>query len=473
MTHEPTSDVRPDRGRIPGPRGLELWRFLGRFRDRPFDRLLDLALEYGDIVMLDFPAERVVILANPDYVEHVLHHRHQLYDKQTPNWKSVRQIWGYGLLTSDGDVWRRQRQRMQPAFHQEAMKGFAAMVVEEARRISDIWAVSAAHGEARDVYQDMLVCAIRAISRAAFGSDIEGQHDVVIKALDEINHYINPMALPNLMRVPQTVQRLLNPEYRRFRRAYATINRILRDIVTRRLLASRDRGDLLGMIMYATDDETSQPMTAAQLHDEMINILMAGHETTGIATAWCWYWLSQNPDVERELHAEVDRVLAGRLPGYDDLPNLPYTKMVFQEAMRLTPPVWGLDRRAKEDDRIDGYRIPRGTYVAISPYLMHRHPKYWDMPEQFRPARFSAEAVAGRPQYAYLPFGGGPRRCIGMRFALLEGQLILALLAQSFSVRLKPGQKVVPEARLNLPPKYGVQMFLEPRRAAAVSPAAV
>ena len=190
---EVTDRVIADRGPIPGPRGWEKWRLLGELRERPFDRLLQLALEYGDIVMLDYTTERVVLISNPEYIEHVLHHRHQTYDKQTARWKSVRQIWGYGLLTADGDLWRRQRQRMQPAFHQEALKGFADMVVEEAGRVAATWSLAAQRGESRDVYQDMLGCAICAITRAAFGSDIAGKTDLIIRALDDVNQYVNPI----------------------------------------------------------------------------------------------------------------------------------------------------------------------------------------------------------------------------------------------------------------------------------------
>jgi cytochrome P450 len=435
----------------------------------PHERLLELALKYGGIVMLDYTTERVVLLAKPEYIEHVLHQRHQTYDKQTFRWKCVRQIWGTGLLTSDGDEWRRQRQRMQPAFHQTAMPVFAARVAEEAQRIAAMWAMSAVRHEPRDVYRDMLACAMRAITRTAFGSDLHDRTKEISDALDHVQHYVNPMAPMNLLRVPLWVQRAINPAYRRFQEAFAEIDRILDDIVRARLAGAPDRTDLLGMIMYARDDETGTAMSAAQLHDEMVNILMAGHETTAIAASWCWYLLAQFPSIEAQLHAELDRVLGGRLPAYEDVAELSYTKQVFQEAMRLYPPTWAVDRRAREDDTIDGYRIRRGTKVAISPYVMHHHPGYWDNPAEFRPERFSTDEVAARPPYAYLPFGGGPRRCVGMRFAMLEGPLILATLAQSFSVRLEPGQQIVPEARLNFPPRHGIRMHLEPRAVPAAA----
>jgi cytochrome P450 len=450
---------------MPGPRGVELWRRLVQMRHRPHERLLDLALEYGDYVLLAFPGEHVVLVSSPAGIEHILHHRHHNYDKQTSRWEGVRRIWGNGLLTAEGDLWRRQRQRMQPAFHQEALKQFAGMVVEEAQRVAADWHASAAMEQPRDVYTDMLRCAVRAITRASFGSDVEGKTDQIIHALEQVNDYINPMSLPNLLRVPVPLQRFTNPSYLRFRTGHRALTGILQGIVARRAGDAQSRADLLGMLMCARDEESSEVMTSAQMYDEMMNILIAGHETTGIATAWCWYWLSQHPGVERDLHAEIDRVVGDRPPTYDDLPALMYTRMVFEETMRITPSVWAYDRRAREEDVVEGYRIPKDTKIALSPYVMHHHPKYWDRPDHFNPLRFLPEEAAKRPQYAFFPFGGGPRRCIGFRFAMLEGQLIIATLAQSFRTRLKPGHPVEPVARLNFPPKFGLQMYLEPRRA--------
>ena len=346
---------------------MEKIRLLGDLTKHPHECLLNLAMMYGDIVQLSYPRETFVLLAKPDYVEHVLHHRHQNYDKQTPRWQTLRQIWGNGLLTADGDVWRRQRQRMQPAFHQDCMHRFASMVVEEAQRMAQQWAASAPRGECRDVYRDMLDCAVRALSRATFGSDIEGKTATIIQALDEVNAYINPMSLTNLLNLPLAVRRLISPDFRKFQEAFNVINGIFDDIIRRRLQAGADRSDLLGMIMYARDEETSEQMTVEQLRDEMMIILMAGHETTGIAMAWSWHWLAKYPEAERQLHAEVDSVLAGRAATYEDLGKLDYTKMVFQESMRLAPPIWGYDRRAREEDVIDGYRIPRGAYSRDEP----------------------------------------------------------------------------------------------------------
>ena len=453
----------PSRGRIPGPRGLALLRFLVSMRNEPQQRLLELALEYGEYALLDFPRQQTLLITSPSGIEHVLHHRHASYDKQTPRWAGLRRIWGNGLLTADGDLWRGQRQRMQPAFHQDGVTQFAEIVVEEAERMGKIWHASALRGEPRDIYPDMLAVAVRAITRASFGSDVENKTDAITDALKEVQEFINPMAWHNLLDIPLWLHPFIHPGYRRFRAGYDVLTGVLREIVEQRRVDS-ERRDLLGMLMHAKDAK-SEVMTRAQLYDEMMNMLMAGHETTGIATAWAWYWIAKYPDVQRQLQAEVDRVAGSRAPRFEDLPSLSYTRTVFEETLRITPPVWAYDRRAREEDEIEGYKISPGMFIALSPYIMHHHPRFWDKPDEFDPARFSPEQVARRPQYAYFPFGGGPRRCIGFRFAMLEGQLILAALAQSFTLRLKPGHPVEPIARLNYPPKYGVQMFLEPRRA--------
>jgi cytochrome P450 len=317
----------------------------------------------------------------------------------------------------------------------------------------------------------MLHTAVRALTRATFGSAIEGKTDVLIAAINDINAYINPVSLSNLLRLPNSVRRWVTPGFTSYSRAIATVRQIFGDIIRERLESGRQQPDLLGMIMTGKDDETAETMTEAQLHDEMMTILMAGHETTGIATAWSWYWMSRHPEVERRLHEEVEAVLGGRSPGFDDVPKLEYARQIFQEAMRLTPPIWAYDRRASEADAIGGFDIPRGTIVAMSPYLMHRHPRYWERPDVFDPDRFVPAEIAKRPQYAYFPFGGGPRRCIGFKFALMEGQLILATLAQSFTARLTPGQVVEPAPRLNFPPKSGLRMTIaarQPRAPAAV-----
>jgi cytochrome P450 len=443
-----------------------LWRLLPELTARPHQALSDLAARYGDVVLLNYPLDRTIILSNPADIEYLLHRRHQQYDKQTPRWRTLRQVWGDGLLTAERDVWRRQRQRMQPAFHQQGQETFAAVVVDEALKIRDEWQASARAGTPRDVYVDMLRCAVRAITRAAFGSDIERHTDMMVASVIDVNAYINPVSFANLVNLPFALRRWVSPGFGAYDRAMKQLQQLFRELIDRRRASDELQPDLLGMIMTAKDDETSQTMTVQQLYDEMMGILMAGHETTGIGTGWAWYWLSQYPGVQQKLQAEVDAVLEGRTPTLADFPKLQYTQMVFQEALRLTPSVYAIDRHAAEDDCLGGYRIPKGVAVVLSPYVMHHHPKYWRDPERFDPERFTPAASAERPAYAYFPFGGGPRRCIGMKFAMVEAVFFLAVLAQSFTVSLKPGHPVEPAPRLNLPPKHGIPMFFTERHRA-------
>jgi cytochrome P450 len=463
-TLDTTTAVTAPRREIPGPRGLGLWRLLPRFATRASETILALAAQYGDIVLLPFPYDAIVLLADPDYIEHVLHHQHRRYQKRTPRWRTIRQIWGEGLITGDGDVWKRQRQRVQPAFHERYLQAFAATIVSEAQKIGDGWSVAAHRGEPHDVYTDMQRCALQALLKAMFGSDVDGKTDVLIRAVSDVNGYINPTAMSNLLNLPFPVRRWVSPGFRPYQRAMNEIRQVFGEIIRQRLSSGEIRMDLLGLIMTGRDEELSQTMSEQQLHDEMMSLLMAGHETTGISSTWSWYWISQNPDVERKLHAEIDAVLGGRTPTPDDVTRLEYTRMVFQEVLRLSPPVWAFDRCAVEDDIVGGYLIPKGTSVLISPYVMHRHPKYWDGPLRFEPERFSAAEAAKRPQYAYLPFGGGPRRCVGMRFAFMAVPLILATLSRSYRLRLKPGHPVEELARLNLAPKFGLEMLIEDRQ---------
>jgi cytochrome P450 len=457
---------------IPGPRGLDLLRLLPRFASQPLQTLEALTAQYGPVVELAYPLDRLVVLTRPEYIEHVLHQGHQRYDKRTARWKNLRRIWGDGLLTADGDVWRRQRQRIQPAFHQDHLEGFARVVVTEAEKIADEWRASVRAGEPRDVYVDMMRCTVRTLAKAMFGTDVEGRTDLLIRAVSDINAYINPMSLSNLLELPNAVRRWITPGFGAYDRALHELRDVLRSIVRARQSGDAERRDLLALIMAGTDEETLQTMSEAELGGELLTLLMAGHETVGIATGWSWYLLSQHPAAEQKLHDELDAVLGGRTPTFADVPRLEYARMVFQESMRLYPPIWAYDRRAVEDDSIGGYHIPKHTAIVLSPWLMHRHPEYWEAPYAFEPERFSSTAPAERPQYAYFPFGGGPRRCVGMRFALMQGPLMLASLAQSFRPRLKPGHPVEPWPRLNLPPKFGLQMLIEKRqRVDAAAPA--
>jgi cytochrome P450 len=267
-----------------------------------------------------------------------------------------------------------------------------------------------------------------------------------------MNHFITPpIVIPT-------------PANRRGGKAIAKLDRIVTRIIDNRRRSGEERNDLLAMLLAARDAETNAAMDDRQLRDEMVTFLVAGHETTAVALSWTWYLLSQNPDAERRLHAEVDEVLGDRLPTVDDLKDLPYTRMVLEESMRLYPPVWATSREPYEDDEVGGVRLPAGTTVTLSQYVTHRDPAFWPEPERFDPERFNPERSAERPEYAYFPFGGGPRRCVGQQFAMMEGQIALAMISRRLRLRLVPGHPVEPDPILTLRPRHGVAVTLQSRR---------
>jgi cytochrome P450 len=267
-----------------------------------------------------------------------------------------------------------------------------------------------------------------------------------------------------MMQLASLPERVPTPRNRRFSRALSTVDKIVYSMIEERRAGRIVADDLLSMLMEARDAETGESMSDKQLRDEVMTIFLAGHETTASSLSWALYLVSKDPNVEEKLAAEVDAALNGRTPAMEDLPNLPYTRMVIEEALRLYPPAWAFGRQAIADDEIGGYRIPANSSVLVSPWITHRHPAFWDRPQQFDPERFTAEKSAGRPRYAYFPFGGGPRQCIGNEFAMMETQLVLAMIAQQFKFRLVPGQRVEPDPSVTLRPKGTLAMTLTARQ---------
>jgi cytochrome P450 len=320
-----------------------------------------------------------------------------------------------------------------------------------------------------DVAAEMSRLTLGIVARALFGTALGEDEDefrgAVSGGLAYANHLVNhffalPLAVPT-------------PANRRARRAVSRLDRIVWKVIGERRRDARDRGDLLSMLISARDAETNEVMTDRQLRDEVVTFLVAGHETTAVTLSWTWHLLAQHADVERRLHTEVDAVLEGRMPTLADLPELRYTRMVLEESMRLYPPVWGTMRQAYADDVVGGQLVRKDETVTVSPWLTHRHPDLWERPEEFDPERFTPERSAARPEYAYFPFGGGPRRCIGNQFAMMEAQLILAMTVQAFSLHAVPGHPVEPDPILTLRPRHGVWMTLRPREPATKASSAV
>jgi cytochrome P450 len=323
-------------------------------------------------------------------------------------------------------------------------------------RTSDRWR----DGETLDIAQEMMRLTLAIVGKTLFDADVESEAKEIGAALTSIMQLFDRITKP----FPEILNRLPLPSNFRFRRASRRLDETIYRIINERRRSGEDRGDLLSMLLVATDTEgDGTGMTDRQLRDEAMTIFLAGHETTANALAWTWYLLSQHPEVEARLHAEIDEVLQGRLPSADDFSRLKYTEMVFAESMRLYPPAWAMGRQVLEDYKIDSYTIPSGTIILMSPYVMHHDERYYAEPFRFDPERWTEEARAVRPKFSYFPFGGGPRVCIGEQFAWMEGVLVLATLAQRWRMRLAPDQDVRPKPLITLRPRGGIRMRMERR----------
>ncbi len=443
----------------PGPRDFLGLRTIDAMKRNPLELMLDLHKTHGEIVHHTLLNAPVYFFTHPDHVGHILQDNHRNYQRGR-DYRRLRRLLGNGLVTNDGDSWLKQRRLMQPAFHRRRIAGFGETMVQETQKMLAQWEAPASSGKPLDVSSEMMRVTLNIVGRVMFGAAVQDDaarlEPLVTMAQREVRN-----RLYALVDVPEWIPL---PGNRRSKNARETIDEVVtRIIAARRQSDASQEDDLLAMLLEARDPETGEPMDDDQLRDEVRTIFLAGHETTANALTWTWYLLAQNPAAAEKLRAELDWVLDGRLPTVADVPQLPYTKMVVEESMRLLPPVWSLSREAIADDEIGGYRIPAGGSVVMSQYLTHRHPDFWDEPESFIPERFSPEQAKARHRFAYFPFGGGPRLCIGNNFAMLEAQLLLAAFAQRYELDLVPEHPVELEPLITLRPKHGVMMTLRPR----------
>ena len=447
----------PVQGFAPGPWYRSPWAWEAAFRADPIDYLLASFRTFGDVVCIRAVPFRSLFLAHPEHIKHVLQDNARNYVKGIVIAK-MKVVIGEGLFTSEGDFWRRQRRLSQPAFHRDRLAGFATAMTETTAAMLDRWAPRARSGAPFDVAADMSALTLGIVGRALFSRVLDAEVDEVGAAQTEALAIINERAI-RFFPPPTWWPSRTN---RRLRRAIAVLDRVVYDIIEARRRTGEQPGDLLAMLLLARDEETGAGMTDRQLRDEVMTFLLAGHETTAVALTWTWYLLDRSSDVAERLRGEVGAAIGTRTPTLEDLPRLRYVRMVVEEAMRLYPPVWGFMRQALSEDRVGGYRIPKNSVVTISPYVTHRHPTFWDDPERFDPERFRPERSQGRPRFAYLPFSGGPRLCIGNEFALMEAQLVVAMTVQRYRLHLVPGTRVEPESRLTLRPRGGLPMAVRP-----------
>jgi len=393
----------------------------------------------------------VHVVSNPEWIKDVLV-THQSNFTKSRMLQRARVLLGDGLLTSEGEFHKRQRRLVQPAFHRDRLAGYAQAMVECAANCREEWRADAIV----DVAREMNRLTLSVVARTLFSADVSEEADEIRAALSVVLELFETVLMP----FSEWLEKLPLPSVRRFERARDRLDQTIYRMIAERRKSGEDKGDLLSMLLFAQDEDDSGGMSDKQVRDEALTLFLAGHETTANALTWAWYLLSQNPHAETQLHEELDRVLDGRLPSLDDLPQLRYTEMVFAESMRLYPPAWAIGRMAIEDYRIGEYTIPKGSILLMSPYVVHRDPRWFPEPGRFDPLRFVPETAALRPKFSYFPFGGGARVCIGERFAWMEGVLLLATLAQRWRLRLDPAQVVDTKALITLRPKYGMRMSI-------------
>lgn len=424
-----------------------------RMRSAPLDFVTDLARCYGDVTRHQTDGDTVYLLNRPDLAQYVLKDNGANYTKLgTPDDRMLRPLLGNGLLTSDGEEWARQRHQCAPAFRMSEVRTFDSIITQATTGMLDGWVGALGSGEPLAVDHELTALALTIVTRAILGADIAGASAGFGSAVDAVNRFIGHYVPTDDPDPADTVAR---------RRNFLTARGFL-EMVTRTLIAARrtsggDGSTLLDAMMHG-----AHGLTDVELRDQVLTLIMAGHETTAKSLTWTLYLLDAHPDEAQRVYDEVDTVLRGRTPTAADLADLPRCREAVLEAMRLYPPVWLISRRARAADVVDGFDVAPGTLVCVSQWVLHRDERYWDRPKQFRPERFG-EPV--RPSHLYLPFGGGDRVCIGQHLALVEATLVLAVLAQTVRLHLVEGFPVEPEALVTLRPKHGMRMIARPRAA--------
>jgi enediyne biosynthesis protein E7 len=435
----------------PGPRGELLIGNLRAFRRDVLKLMLDSAKNFGDVVRFRLGPLVVHLLNHPDHVEHVLQSGSRNYDKATRSSAKIRLISGDSLLVSNGDLWKRQRRLMQPTFHRQRIASLATEMIGFINTMLEGWRANLATGQTLDVASEMMHLTYRIVGKTLLGVDVGNDSAAVEHAMGTmLTHTYRSWG--SILAFPPSFP---TPANLRFRHALQAVDDVVRRIIAKQRDGQEASADNLLSMLLAVRDEDGQGLSDTELRNETITFLLAGHETTANALAWTFYLLSENPSVEEQLRAELSQVLGERSPGVEDLPKLTFTNMVIHESLRLYPTIWAMERHALADDAIGGFHIPAGSSIVISPYVLHRNESFWPKPELFDPARFKVR------HKAYIPFGSGPRFCIGNEFAMMEARLIIPMVMQAFHLKLVPGHRVEPLPGITLRPKNGLPMTVQ------------
>ena len=445
---------RPRAPLAPGPKGNPVLGVMSEFSRDTF-AFIERCREYGDVVSMRFLYLTAYFLYHPNDIEYVIATNAKNFIKSR-NQRSplFQRLVGNGLLTSEGEVWKRQRRMAQPAFHRQRINAYAETMATYAERMISTWRA----GEVRDIHRDMMRLTLEIVVKTLFNSDVSADADKVGRVLSRIvTPFAGQATLKWIMdnRLPTATHRLFNQDARE-------IDGIVYRIINERRRSRQDEGDLLSMLLKAQDEDGSQ-LSDKQLRDEVMTIFLAGHETTALTLSWAWYLLAQNPDAEKRFHAELAEVLGGRLPTMEDLSRLQYTEKIAKESMRLYPPAYALGREAVEECEIGGFRVAAGAQVFMFQWSTQRDGRFFANPAAFQPERWTEEFINSLPKYAYFPFGGGPRACIGNYFAMMEVVLLLATIGQRFRFSLLPDHPVSLMPAMSLRPKGGIQVVVNSR----------
>lgn len=441
----------------PGPRGTWILGSVKDFRRDQLGFMMEMALRYGDVARYRMANTSWNQINHPDGVRRVLQENNRNYGKGRLTRGILKPVLGEGLLISEGETWLRQRRLMQPVFHRRRVAAFGELMTEKTLEMLTRWEPAIESGKPVDVAAEMARLTLDVATEALFSSHVGEEPESIARAVttlvEDVSFRFEAPLYPPLG-VP-------TPRNRRVRAALRTLDGAVYHIIEER---RRNGGgdDLLSLLLDARDEATGEAMSDRQLRDEVLTLFLAGHETTANALAWTFYLVAGHPAAERRLRDELAASGANGTPAVADLPRLPYSRMVIDEALRLYPPAWVTNRQVLAEDEIQGYRVRAGDFVMLSPYVLHRHPEFWERPEEFDPERFAPERSVGRPRFAYFPFGGGPRQCIGQSMALVEAQLILATVLGRCRLRLLSEKPVEIQALATLRPRGGLPMIAEP-----------
>lgn len=449
------SDIPVFKGKTPFLPGAEFIR-------NPYSFSLGPARDFGDFFRVPFFFKKVFFTTNLEVVKHVLQANQKNYVKSVA-YRNLRLALGNGLVTSEGEDWRRNRRLAQPAFYKSQLEGLYQAMTEVAERYCQHLTEKTKENEVLEITEEMMSVTADIVLKALFSTENPAAISEMYRIMVHSQEYIVERTVAPYL----TPFSYINGKYRQFKKDMDWFDGHLYKLINEHRNASQPPNDLLSMLIHSRYEDTGEPMSDQQLRDEAITLFAAGHETSSNGLAWTLYLLAQHPKVLQKLRAELDSVLAGRTPSFEDLRKLSYTMQVIQEGMRLYPPAFAVGREPLEDDEVLGVRIPKGSVVFISISGIHRSPEFWERPDEFYPEHFDPENEKKRPRMAYMPFGAGPRMCIGNHFALMEMQLLLGMLVCQFDLELVTNRPVVPQPLITLKPKYGIELKMRPRKVAS------